>query len=101
MGDGVVDQDVEPSEALDDCRNHSVDCGAIRDVGDAGNRLAAGGFDRCDGLGKLRPLRTCIDGDRGPGGGECRPHGAPEIASAAGDQHDFAGKRVAHTISSQ
>ena len=91
----VVDQDVDAAEAFERGLRHRLDRGGIGDVGEDGDRLAAGRFDLAHDAVGFRLVRTHIDHHRRAGGRQLQRDGAADIAPGAGDDGDFAGEFVA------
>ena len=84
---GHVDEDVEPSEALDAARDRGLDGRFVAHVADPGSDVGAGGAQR--GLELRQRLLLHVDGEQ-PGalGGQPLGNGAADAGSGAGDEND-------------
>ena len=89
---GVVDERIEASEMLNRRLHQCGDFARRGDVGDVQRRLAAGFLDHGDGFLGLRARGARVDHHGRTAGGERARDGAADVASAAGDQRNFAGK---------
>ena len=92
---GVVDDDVQPPEALGDRRDHRVHVGALRDVGGDQQGIAAARRDLVDHGLAFVAARAHVHGDFRAGVGERQRDGAPDVAARAGDEGDLAFERSA------
>lgn len=89
---GVVDQDVEASEALDNRLDGGLGLGSVGDVGRYGEGGAAGLPNIGDEVGEA-VLAPGDQGDRGPVAGQLDRGGVPDAAAGPGDHLVLTGNR--------
>ena len=103
-GRGIVDADVDATEALDGCRDSGLNGRLVANVADERQGLAARSLDLLGGrVNRARQLRMRLsrlgrDGDIGAIA--CRPqrNGQPDTAACARDKERLARQSACHTI---
>ena len=88
-GAGVVDQDVDVAEVVEDLPNRGFDLVVVRDITARRHRLDALGLELLDGVGQTL-FTSRGDGDRGARFAKTCRDLQPQPAAPAGDQGDLA-----------
>src|SRR5215203_4812929 len=86
---GVVDEDVEAAEAVDDLLDRLLAEAGVADVAGDGEAVAPLGLDEPLGLARVLALVQVHDGDVRALAGEQDRHGAADAGVAAGDDRDL------------
>ena len=93
---GIVDQDVEAAEVLDDCLHHRLHGGKIGHVGPIGFRLSAFGHDLANQRLHIIARASEVDGKDCPFGGKIERNLAADAAGSTGHQRNLSVQSEVH-----